>query len=68
MTAEHFEELRRHWDDGEIVEILAVVSLFGFLNRWNDSMATELEEIPAAFAGCDDRPLGLGSREALHEP
>jgi uncharacterized peroxidase-related enzyme len=46
----HFEELRRHWDDGEIVEILAVVGLFGFLNRWNDSLATDLEEIPAAFA------------------
>ncbi len=36
--------LRAQWDDGEIVEILGVVSLFGFLNRWNDSMATTLEE------------------------
>ena len=51
VTPEHFEDLRRHWDDGEIVEILAVVGLFGFLNRWNDSMATDLEEIPTAFAG-----------------
>ncbi len=39
--------LREHWDEGEIVEILGVVGLFGFLNRWNDSMATTLEE-PAA--------------------
>jgi len=37
------ENLRKHWDDGEIVEIAGVVSLFGFLNRWNDSMSTELE-------------------------
>jgi AhpD family alkylhydroperoxidase len=51
VTPAHFEDLRRHWDDGEIVEILAVVGLFGFLNRWNDSMATDLEEIPTAFAG-----------------
>ena len=36
--------LRDHWDDGEIVEILAVISLFGYLNRWNDSMGTILEE------------------------
>ncbi len=36
--------LREHWDDGQIVEILGVVSLFGFLNRWNDSMATRLED------------------------
>ena len=50
VTPAHFEELRRHWDDGEIVEMLAVIGLFGFLNRWNDSMATALEEIPMAFA------------------
>ncbi len=37
------QNLRRHWDEGEIVEILAVVALFGFLNRWNDSMGTPLE-------------------------
>ena len=36
--------LRAHWNDGEIVEILGVIALFGFLNRWNDSMGTELEE------------------------
>jgi uncharacterized peroxidase-related enzyme len=50
VTPEHFRELRRHWDDGQIVEILSVVALFGFLNRWNDTMATDLEKIPAAFA------------------
>ncbi len=37
------ENLRQHWTDGEIVEITGVVALFGFLNRWNDSMGTELE-------------------------
>jgi uncharacterized peroxidase-related enzyme len=42
--------LRAHWDDGEIVEIAGVVALFGFLNRWNDAMATELEA-PAAADG-----------------
>ncbi|OHU84379.1 MULTISPECIES: carboxymuconolactone decarboxylase family protein [Pseudoalteromonas] len=36
-------QLKAHWDDGEIVEILGVVALFGYLNRWNDSMATTLE-------------------------
>jgi uncharacterized peroxidase-related enzyme len=37
------EQLKAHWDDGEIVEILGVISLFGYLNRWNDSMATTME-------------------------
>ena len=37
------EKLRLHWSEGDIVEILGVVALFGFLNRWNDSMGTEIE-------------------------
>lgn len=66
VTPEHFEELRRHWDEAEIVEILAVIGLFGFLNRWNDSMATDLEEIPARLA---DRTLGPHGWEAgKHRP
>jgi uncharacterized peroxidase-related enzyme len=50
VTSANFAELRRYWDDGQIVEMLAVIGLFGFLNRWNDSMATDLEVIPEAFA------------------
>jgi uncharacterized peroxidase-related enzyme len=37
------DELRKYWDEGEIVEMLGVISLFGYLNRWNDSMGTEME-------------------------
>ena len=49
------DALRRHWDEGEIVEILGVIALFGFLNRWNDSMATSIE--PGA-ADIGERQLG----------
>ena len=38
------ERLYNHWDEGEIVEMLGVISLFGYLNRWNDSMATTIED------------------------
>jgi uncharacterized peroxidase-related enzyme len=44
VTDEVAENLRKHWNDGEIVEILGVVALFGYLNRWNDSMGTEMEK------------------------
>ncbi len=37
------KELHKYWDEGEIVEILGVISLFGYLNRWNDSMGTTME-------------------------
>jgi len=37
------QRLRQYWDEGEIVEITGVVALFGYLNRWNDSMGTTIE-------------------------
>lgn len=47
-------KLKAHWSEGQIVRLLAAVSLYGFLNRWNDSMATTLESAPKALA---DRAL-----------
>jgi len=55
VTDELFAELRRHWSESEIVEILGVVAMFGFLNRWNDSMATPLEPIAL---GVTEKALG----------
>ena len=46
-----FEALRRYFNDKEIVELVSVISLFGFLNRWSDTMASELEALPKEFAG-----------------
>lgn len=49
-TDEHFAELRKHYGESEIVEIVAVVSMFGFLNRFNDTLANDLEEDAISFA------------------
>ena len=49
-TQEDFDEAYRYFDEGQVVEIVASIALFGFLNRWNDTMATELEELPADVA------------------
>ena len=46
---EHFDALRVHFSDDAIVEIVAVISLFGWLNRWNDTLASDLEPTPHAF-------------------
>ncbi len=51
VTDDDFEELRRHFSDDDVVEIVGVIANFGFLNRWNDTMATELEASPLAWAG-----------------
>ncbi len=49
-SQEDFDELAKHFDEGQIVEIVASIALFGYLNRWNDTMATELEELPTQVA------------------
>ena len=50
VTEEHFIALRKHYSETQIIELGAVISLFGFLNRWNDTFATALEKEPKEFA------------------
>ncbi len=57
----HFEELGRYFDSRQVVELVAQISLFGFLNRWNDTLATRLEAEPAEVAS---RVLGRSGWEA----
>lgn len=49
VTDSQFADLRTHYSDAQIVEIVAVISMFGFLNRWNAIMDTQLEETPLAY-------------------
>lgn len=49
-TDAHFVELKEHFTENQIVQIVAAISLFGYLNRWNDTMSTTLEPEPLAYA------------------
>ena len=49
--------MKAHWSDTQIVQILGAVCLYGFLNRWNDSMATDLEDSPRSMG---ERVLAKG--------
>ena len=49
-TEADFEALREHYTDYQIVELLSIICLYGFFNRWNDALATPLEDGPKAFA------------------
>ena len=46
VTEKLVSQLKRYWNDNDIVEIMGVIALFGFLNRWNDSMGSALEDLP----------------------
>jgi AhpD family alkylhydroperoxidase len=48
-TDEDFAACAEYFDDAQICAIVATISLFGYLNRWNDTVATELEDGPASF-------------------
>jgi uncharacterized peroxidase-related enzyme len=55
---EHFDNLSKYYSKKEIVDIVSVISLFGFLNRWNDTLGTALEEVPESFVNDKLKPLG----------
>lgn len=50
VTDAHFDELKKHYSEDAIVEIVSVIAMFGWMNRWNDTLATQLEEHPLHFA------------------
>ena len=54
----HFDKLIKYYSKKEIVDIVSVISLFGFLNRWNDTLGTALEDVPENFVNDKLKPLG----------
>lgn len=63
---EDFDRLGEHFDEGEVVEIVASIALFGYLNRWNDTMATTLE--PLANLRADHLIGSKGWTAGKHAP
>ncbi|MEM1148518.1 MAG: carboxymuconolactone decarboxylase family protein [Pseudomonadota bacterium] len=55
-TDADFERLKRHFNDTQITEIVAVIAMFGFLNRWNSTLRTALEPMP--LASIEGLPIG----------
>ena len=55
VTDQDVEGAKQHYSNNEMAEIVAVIALFGFLNRWNDAVGTTLE--PAAVAFAEDHNL-----------
>ena len=55
---QHYEELKKYYSKKEIIDIVSVISLFGYLNRWNDTLGTVLEDLPKDFVEDKLKPLG----------
>lgn len=48
-THAHFDALATHFSKEQIVDITGMCAIYGFLNRWNDTVATQLEDEPANY-------------------
>ena len=58
VEPENFVELRKHYSDDQIIELLAVIAVGGFLNRWNDTIGTVTNQESIDFADRVLRPVG----------
>jgi uncharacterized peroxidase-related enzyme len=64
VTEDIESEMKTHWSDNQIVEIMGVVALFGYLNRWNDVMGTTLEDAAASFASENIKNWSIGKHSS----
>ena len=55
---EHFVNLREYFSERQIVEVLSVISLAGWYNRWNDSIATVTDQESVDWAEQGLRAVG----------
>jgi uncharacterized peroxidase-related enzyme len=49
VTDAQFVELKKHWSEDAITEMVAVISLLGWLNRWCTTLAVEIEDQALEF-------------------
>lgn len=68
VTDADMDALKAHFDEDQIVEMLAVISWYGFLNRWNDTLATELEGPAFAHAEATIGPSGWDAGKHRPKP
>ena len=58
VTDAHFAELKKYFSDDAMVELVAVISLLGWLNRWAQTVAPQIEPAALAFAQQHLAPSG----------
>ncbi|MEL7208820.1 MAG: carboxymuconolactone decarboxylase family protein, partial [Actinomycetota bacterium] len=58
VAPEHHRDLRAHFSDEEVRTLLGAVAVSGFMNRYNDSLATVTDEESTSWAASNLGPLG----------
>jgi len=65
VEAKYMNGSSKHVSERQVIEVVAVIPPLGFLNRWNDTMATTLENSPKSFAA--DQLASQGWDAGKHE-
>ncbi|MEL6982052.1 MAG: carboxymuconolactone decarboxylase family protein [Actinomycetota bacterium] len=58
VDASHHADLRQHFSDEEVRTLIATVSVGGFMNRYNDSLATVTDQESIDWAAATLGPVG----------
>jgi alkylhydroperoxidase family enzyme len=58
VTPAHYAELRKHYSDQQVTELLAVVAMSGFLNRYSDTLAVVTDQESVDWASQVLGPVG----------
>ena len=66
-TPEIIEELRQHFTNIQIIELMAVIATGGYLNRWNDTIATVTDQESIDFANRVLQPVGWDAGKHVGE-
>ena len=67
VAPENFEDMRKHFSNIQIIEILAVIATGGYLNRWNDTIATVTDQESIDFAKQVLEPVGWDAGKHVGE-
>jgi alkylhydroperoxidase family enzyme len=64
VTDADFGELRKYFDDEAIAEIVSAIGLMAFFNKWNDTVASPLEQVPRDVAARSVPEWSIGKHMA----
>jgi alkylhydroperoxidase family enzyme len=64
LATDDVDALREHFHEDQIVRIVGVIAISEFMNRWNTTVATTLEDLPRVAA--ETRLAGGGWTVGVH--
>ena len=67
VEPKNFDDMRKHFSNIQIIEILAVIATGGYLNRWNDTIATVTDQESIDFAKQVLEPVGWDAGKHVGE-